>query len=174
MALGKGYDGQDCSLARALELVGERWTLLVLRDCFFGVRRFSDLQSRLDVPRAVLSARLAALVDAGLLRRVEQLPGRPEYLLTERALSLWPALYALTRWGAQQGEQGSTRVFVHADCATPIDPIDVDGRCPRCGTRPGPGDLEIHPGPGVTRHRDDPVSRALRKPHRLLTPVQTQ
>jgi DNA-binding HxlR family transcriptional regulator len=170
MALGKGYGGQDCSLARALELVGERWTLLVLRDCFFGVRRFSDLQAHLDVPRAVLSARLSALVDAGLLRRVETVPGRPEYLLTERALSLWPALYALTRWGARQGG-GPTRLFVHIGCGTQIDD---DGRCPACGVRPGPADLEIHPAPGAHRRRDDPVTRALREPHRLLTPVLTQ
>lgn len=172
MALGKGYEGQDCSLARALELVGERWTLLVLRDCFFGVRRFTDLHTRLDVPKAVLSTRLAALVEAGLLRRVEDVPGRPEYLLTERALALWPALYALTRWGAGQFG-GPTRLFVHADCATPATPIDDEGRCPRCALRPGPGDLEIHPAPGAAPRRDDPVSRALRKPHRLLTPVDT-
>lgn len=171
MALGKGYDGQDCSLARALEVVGERWTLLVLRDCFFGVRRFTDLQAHLDVPRAVLSARLAALVDAELLRRVEYLPGRHEYLLTERAQALWPALHALTRWGARQHGDGSpTRLFIHVGCGTQIDD---DARCPRCGVRPEPGELETRPGPAATGRRDDPVSRALRKPHRLLTPLDT-
>jgi DNA-binding HxlR family transcriptional regulator len=171
MPLGKGYDGQDCSLARALEVVGERWTLLVLRDCFFGVRRFSDLRAHLDVPRAVLSARLGALVDAGLLRRVEYLPNRHEYLLTARAEALWPVLYGLTRWGAKQsGEDRPSRLFFHVDCGTQIDD---EGRCPRCAVRSEPGDLETRPGPAATTRRDDPVSRALRSPHRLLTPVVT-
>ena len=78
------YESQDCSLARALEDVGERWTLLVLRDCFFGVRRFTDLQAHLDISRAVLSARLADLVESGLLDRREYAPGRSEYELTEQ------------------------------------------------------------------------------------------
>src|SRR5690349_24929986 len=89
MPLGTDYAGQDCSLARALEVVGERWTLLVLRDCFFGVRRFSDLRAHLDISRAVLSARLADLVEAGLLARREPAPGRVEYELTEQGLALW-------------------------------------------------------------------------------------
>ena len=67
MALGVDYARQDCSLARALEVVGERWTLLILRDCFLGVRRFSDFDAHLDISKAVLTQRLAALVEAGLL-----------------------------------------------------------------------------------------------------------
>ena len=71
MALGTDYARQDCSLARALELVGERWTLLILRDAFFGVRRFSDFEVHLDISKAVLAQRLAALVEVGLLARTE-------------------------------------------------------------------------------------------------------
>ena len=71
MPLGTDYSGQDCSLARALELVGERWTMLILRDCFLGVRRFSDLQAHLDISRAVLSQRLGQLVADGLLQRTD-------------------------------------------------------------------------------------------------------
>src|SRR2546423_15667325 len=67
--LGKDYEGQDCSLARALEVVGERWTLLIVRDAFYGVRRFSDFAAHLDIPRAVLSDRLAGLVEDGLMQR---------------------------------------------------------------------------------------------------------
>ena len=67
MPLGTDYAGQPCSLARTLEIVGERWTLLIVRDLFFGVRRFSDLQRHLDIPRAVLASRLAALVEAGVV-----------------------------------------------------------------------------------------------------------
>ena len=76
MALPRDYDGQACALARSLEVVGERWTLLILRDLFFGVRRFSDLQAHLDVPRAVLSARLARLVETGIVERRPYGPGR--------------------------------------------------------------------------------------------------
>src|ERR687893_716024 len=87
MPLGSDYERQNCSLARSLEVVGERWTLLILRDLFFCVRRFTDLQRHLDIPRAVLSARLAALVDQGLVERRPYGGGRdalrePHRLLT--------------------------------------------------------------------------------------------
>ena len=104
MPLGTDYARQDCSLARSLEVVGERWTLLILRDCFFGVRRFSDFQAHLDISRAVLSARLDALVADGLLTRTGT--GHPEYALTEDAMGLWPALYALGRWGDRRTTPG--------------------------------------------------------------------
>jgi DNA-binding HxlR family transcriptional regulator len=90
MPLGSDYEGQDCALARALEVVGERWTLLVLRDCLFGVRRFSDLLAHLDISRAVLAARLADLVDAGLLERHEYRPGRTTTASRRRARSCGP------------------------------------------------------------------------------------
>src|SRR3954447_23257583 len=81
MPLGTDYARQDCSLARALELIGERWTLLILRDAFWGVHRFTDFQAPLDVSRAVLSARLEALVADGLLTRTGT--GHSTYHLTE-------------------------------------------------------------------------------------------
>jgi DNA-binding HxlR family transcriptional regulator len=179
MALGKYYEQQDCSLARSLEVVGERWTLLVLRDCLFGVRRFSDLRERLDIPRAMLAARLTALVDEGLLERREYRPGRDEYLPTDQAVALWPAIYALMQWGERYrgSDHGRRRLFRHATCpAQPADPADAqikpDGLCPACGTRPGPVELEMRPGPGHDPSiRGDEVTRALRTPHRLLTPL---
>ena len=67
--LGKDYEGQDCSIARSLEVVGERWTLLIVRDAFYGVRRFNDFQAHLDIPKAVLSDRLSGLVEEGMLER---------------------------------------------------------------------------------------------------------
>jgi DNA-binding HxlR family transcriptional regulator len=76
--LPREYEAQSCPLARSLEIVGERWTLLILRDLFFGVRRFGELQARLDIPRAVLSARLATLVESGLVERRPYRPGRDE------------------------------------------------------------------------------------------------
>src|SRR3712207_4660988 len=95
------YDGQVCSVARALEVVGERWTLLILRDAFLGVRRFDDFQRNLGIARNVLNARLQRLVEEGLLERrlYQQRPERYEYCLTEQGQDLWPALVALMQWG---------------------------------------------------------------------------
>ncbi|MEJ2867355.1 helix-turn-helix domain-containing protein [Actinomycetospora sp. OC33-EN08] len=164
MPLGQGYPRQDCAIARALELVGDRWTLLVLRDCFFGVHRFADLVARLDVPRAVLTDRLARLVEAGLL-----VPDGRSYRVTEAAWPLWPALRALAAFGeqAQAESGGSVRRFAHAGCGTDTT---ADGWCPTCRIVPPPPDLVVRAvgGPG---RRDDAVSVALREPHRLLTPL---
>ncbi|RAY12259.1 transcriptional regulator [Actinomadura craniellae] len=164
MALGKDYAGQNCSIARALEVVGERWTLLIIRDAFFGVRRFSDFLAHLDCPRAVLSGRLQTLVESGVLTK-----RLGEYTLTESGRELWPIVYMLGQWGGRHfSADGPTRVLVHAECGTPIDPA---GDCPPCGV-PGvpPTDLEVHTVPGRDL-RDDPVARALRSPHRLLEPL---
>ena len=163
MPLGSDYAGQTCSLARTLEVVGERWTLLILRDLFFGVRRFSDLQRHLDIPRAVLAARLAALVEAGI---VEPDP----YRLTDAGEELWPSVHALMQWGERhQSARGPRRVFAHANCG--ID-LDAGGRCPSCGLAPPAGALVMRPGPGATApSRDDAVTLALREPRRLLEPL---
>src|SRR5690349_4757082 len=95
--LGKDYEGQDCALARALEVVGERWTLLIIRDAFYGVQRFSDFQAHLDIPRAILAQRLNGLVDTGILERSPDVAhaGRQLYRLTAAGRELWPALHAL-------------------------------------------------------------------------------
>ncbi|MDI2128660.1 winged helix-turn-helix transcriptional regulator [Yinghuangia seranimata] len=174
MALGKDYAGQDCALARALELVGERWTLLVVRDVFYGVRRFSDFQAHLDIPRAVLTARLSALVDGGVLerRRYQDSPPRDEYVLTEAGVALWPAVYALAQWAVAflPTAAGAIREFAHVTCDAVVDPA---GLCAVCGRVPPATELETRPGPGMaTYHRDDPVSVALRRPHRLIEPLQ--
>src|SRR3954465_8401532 len=94
---------RDCSLARSFELIGDRWTLLILRSAMYGVRRFDDFQAELDVPRSVLSARLAALVDAGIRERQEEREGgrraRIEYPLTDRGGELGLPFFAMTAWG---------------------------------------------------------------------------
>jgi DNA-binding HxlR family transcriptional regulator len=167
MALGVDYVRQDCSLARALEVVGERWTLLILRDCFLGVRRFSDFEAHLDISKAVLTTRLSALVDAGLLERVGA--GHAEYVVTDRARDLWPAMFALTQWGESLSERGPRRIFEHAGCG---GRVHRTGACGACGDVPGPEDLQTRPGPGAdSTVRDDAVSKALRVPHRLLEPL---
>src|SRR3954447_25595170 len=101
--LGNDYRRQDCALARALETVGERWTLLIVRDAFHGVQRFSDFQAHLDIPKAVLSDRLAGLVEDGVLDRLPdpEHAGRRLYRLTPAGRELWPALHALLVWGGR-------------------------------------------------------------------------
>lgn len=171
MAMGTDYAAQDCSLARALEIVGERWTLLVVRDSLFGVRRFSDFQHHLGMSKAVLSQRLSALVDHGLLSR-ERVGGREEYRPTEILVDLWPALHALTVWGerAVPAQDGPRRVFRHEPCG---GELDDHGSCPQCGTVPAAGRVVTSPGPGVTATpRPNTVSRALRAPRRLLEPIR--
>jgi DNA-binding HxlR family transcriptional regulator len=168
--LGTGYAGQACNLARALEVVGERWTMLVLRDCFYGVRRFSDLLAHLDISRAVLTDRLNTLVAAGVLdRRMDG--GQPAYALTDAGAALWPSLYGLLRWGTRfaPGATAPPRRFVHYLCETELDEI---GRCTYCGMLPPAGDVVTVPEPVDGGGRTDPVSLALREPHRLLTPLE--
>jgi DNA-binding HxlR family transcriptional regulator len=172
MPLGTDYDRQTCSLARTLEVVGERWTLLIVRDLFMGIQRFSDLVAHLDIPRAILSSRLTALTDAGLVERRPYAPGRDEFFLTAAGEDLWPSVYALTQWGERHrcAGGGARRLYLHAACGTELDPA---GDCPTCELTPGPDDVETRPGPGRDRPlRDDAVSVALRAPHRLLTPLR--
>jgi DNA-binding HxlR family transcriptional regulator len=168
MALGKDYEGQDCALARALEILGERWTLLVVRDAFYGVRRYNDFLAHLGAPRAVLAARLQALVDAEVLERrpYQETPLRHEYVLTERGRELWPAINALIHWGGEYlSPDGPVRIVAHAACGTRVDRT---GACPTCGGYVPPDRLEVRPGPAADGRRDDPVSLALREPHPMF------
>ncbi|GLW07981.1 ArsR family transcriptional regulator [Microtetraspora sp. NBRC 13810] len=170
MALGKNYDGQDCSLAKALELIGERWTLLVIRDALYGVRRFGDFLAHLEIPRAVLSQRLGMLVEAGLFtrRRYQESPPRDEYVLTEIGQELWPTVYTLAKWGERHLSREPMRLFHHVGCGAELDQGAV---CPPCGVRPALSQIEVRPGPGLDREKRDQVTLALRQPHRLLEPL---
>jgi DNA-binding HxlR family transcriptional regulator len=164
----RDYTGQDCSLARALEVIGERWTLLVLRDCFFGVRHFGDFLAHLDIPRAVLADRLKTLVAEGVLERRPH-AGEVHYLLTKQGLELWSTVYTLAQWGERwYSPRGARRTFRHATCGTELTP---SGSCPACDVMPPPTDIVIQQGPGADPTlRTDRVSQALRSgPHRLLT-----
>ncbi|GAA2459715.1 winged helix-turn-helix transcriptional regulator [Streptomyces mauvecolor] len=175
MALGKDYDyaAQECSIARALEIVGERWTLLVVRDALYGVRRYNDFLVHLKIPRAVLAARLQSLTEAGVLekRRYQESPPRDEYVPTELGRALWPALRALGLWGrAFNPDARPMRTFHHAECGTELGSY---GECRTCGRAIDPEDVEMRPGPGLGPAAD-PVSRALRAPRRLLQPLENQ
>jgi DNA-binding HxlR family transcriptional regulator len=169
--LGKDYVDQDCALARALEVVGERWTLLILRDAFYGVRRFNDFQAHLDIPKAVLADRLSALVADGLLERVRDPDhgGRHLYQLTPSGRDLWPAIHALMSWGGRH-RQTNSRLFRHAVCGTILDD---EGWCSNCEVVPVPEEIVTEVRKGRTPRRSDPVAVALRAPHRLLEPLET-
>jgi len=120
------YRPIDCSIARSLSLLGERWTILVLREAFSGVRRFDDIQQNTGAPRQVLSARLAHLVEQDVLRRVPyQEPGqrqRYEYRLTEKGLDLYPVLVGLLEWGDKYlaDESGPSVALTHKACGSPV------------------------------------------------------
>src|SRR5919205_1085242 len=92
---------QPCSIGRAMEVLGERWTFMILRECFYGVRRFSDMQRNLGIARNILPTRLQALVRHGILerRRYREEPERYEYRLTPAGRDLYPAVVTIMRWG---------------------------------------------------------------------------
>jgi DNA-binding HxlR family transcriptional regulator len=120
------YDTANCNIAAALAIVGEKWTFLVLREAFNGVRRFDDMQRRTGAPRQVLSNRLAGLVSDGILRktryREEGQRPRTEYRLTEKGIELFPVIAALLAWGDKYaGWSGGPAVeLTHRDCGEPV------------------------------------------------------
>ncbi|MFF5263570.1 winged helix-turn-helix transcriptional regulator [Actinomadura viridis] len=149
MALPRTYASQNCSIARALEVVGDRWTLLVLRSAFEGVRRFDDFQEELGVARNVLTDRLTRLCEEGLLRRVryQERPGRHEYRLTRKGVELWPAMMTLLTWGDKHYAPAGPPVVVgHRGCA---GALTADLTCDHCGARLQPDQVEPRPGPGA-------------------------
>lgn len=150
LVLHNTYAGQNCSVARALEVVGERWTILIVRDAFLGVRRFDDFQRSLGVARNVLNTRLQRLVDTGILerRRYQERPARHEYRLTDMGRDLWPAVVALMQWGDRWlgAADGAPLVVVHRECGGTI----TDRRtCAACGAGLDVRDVEVAPGPGA-------------------------
>ena len=150
LVLYNTYEGQSCSVARALEIVGERWTFLILRDAFLGIRRFDDFQRSLGVARNVLQARLQRLTDAGVLERrlYQERPPRFEYRLTERGRDLWPALVSLMQWGDRHlaGDAGPPLAVEHRDCGGSVDERRT---CATCGTQVDVRDVVATPGPGA-------------------------
>ena len=148
--LDRTYPGQICSVARALEVVGERWSLLILRDALFGFTRFEDFRSRLGIASNVLTARLERLVDEGLLERrlYQEHPKRFEYVLTEKGRGLGPALMMLMKWGDEHypTEAGPPVATLHRGCG---GKVDRRMRCGRCGERVEFQDVELATGPGL-------------------------
>jgi len=145
--LNRDYEGQNCSVARALEVVGERWSLLIVRDVFLGLRRFEELQQNLGIARNVLTDRLNRLVEEGVLERVRysERPERFEYRLTRKGRDLDIALSGLRQWGDKYVSERPPRVLRRKSDRKPV----VAALVPR-GTRALSSEqVELVPGPGL-------------------------
>ena len=140
----------NCSLAQTLEIIGERWTLLILRDVFYGTKRFGQFERSLGIAKNILAARLRVLIDEGILeKRGSDEGSHAEYVLTEAGLELQPILLSMTHWGDKHrpNPKGDRLVFVEKDTGEPIRRMTVvsaDGR------ELGPRDVHSTPGTGVS------------------------
>jgi DNA-binding HxlR family transcriptional regulator len=156
--LQRDYPDQVCSIARSLEVIGERWTLLILRDAVLGAERFEEFEDSLGIASNVLTNRLKGLCEQGVLQRLpdEKRPGRPRYVLTDKGRELAPALLVLIKWGDRHypAPGGPPRLTLHAGCG---GNVDADFRCERCGQHAGRGEIELPPGPGAPRAQRSPT-----------------
>jgi DNA-binding HxlR family transcriptional regulator len=147
--LGDDYKGQNCSIARTLELIGERWTVLVLRDVFLGIRRFDALQRDLGVARNVLASRLERLVAEGILEKTpyQQRPLRHEYRLSEQGLDLWPTIVELMQWGDRHAAPDGPPILIrHRGCGGVLGERRT---CTVCGKPLSVREVRAEPGPGA-------------------------
>jgi DNA-binding HxlR family transcriptional regulator len=127
------FDDMKCSIARTLNLIGEWWTPLILRDIFFGVRRFEPLLHHLGISRNILTDRLQTLVDHQILERrlYQERPARYEYVLTERGRDLFPILVAVMEWGNKWlADSGPPTELIHQECGQVVKPVFI---CSACG-----------------------------------------
>jgi DNA-binding HxlR family transcriptional regulator len=148
--LGNDYDSQTCSLAGALEVVGERWSLLIVRNVLLGLRRFDEIQAQLGIARNVLQTRLTRLLEEEVLekRLYQEHPPRCEYRLTDKGLDLWPAIVALMQWGDRYAipPAGAPILLEHRGCGGAVDAHRI---CERCDARLSVRDVRALPGPGA-------------------------
>ncbi len=149
------FSDQHCSVARTLDIIGEWWTLLILRDLFYGVRRFEALLEQLGISRKVLTNRLQRLIEEDILRKepYQQNPVRYEYRLTEKGLDLIPVLLTMMRWGDRWlVEEDEVAVeFIHKDCGEVIVP---EVRCQHCNETLTARNLRPRPGPGAEKNAE--------------------
>ena len=148
------YDTENCTIGAALAIVGEKWTFLVLREAFNGVRRFDDIRRRISAPRQILSDRLTRLVAEGLLRKVpyreDGQRSRDEYRLTDKGLDLYPVLVALMEWGDKHevGSAGPQVLLRHRDCG---EPVRLEMSCAAGHVVESPREVTPVPGPGARK-----------------------
>jgi DNA-binding HxlR family transcriptional regulator len=141
------FENVNCSVAQCLEVVGEWWSLLIVRDAFLGVRRFDDFQARLGISRNILNDRLNHL--AGVLERVpyQEHPPRSEYRLTDKGRDLWHVVTAMRQWGDRWAAPDGPPVKMrHKDCGRVVRAVAV---CSHCGERLDVRSVTVVPGPGA-------------------------
>ena len=147
--LGKNYDSQVCSAARALELVGERWSLLIIRNALFaGATRFNDFLT-LGIATNILKTRLDGFVDAGIMERrsTPEAPEHFDYVLTDKGRELASVIVALTEWGDRwAAPAGPPILYVHSTCD---GPLTLQMSCANCGLVHDPSEIGVRPGPGM-------------------------
>jgi DNA-binding HxlR family transcriptional regulator len=138
---------ERCSVARSVAVIGDRWTLMLLRDCFLGIRRFDDFQARLGISRAIVADRLKRLTDEGVLRReaYQDRPARHEYRLTEKGLALHPVIMAIVHWGDAfyAGADGPPLLHRHRTCGCDFAPVMT---CSECGEPVAAREVEVRAG----------------------------
>ena len=145
----KSFTGMDCSVAQCLEVVGEWWSMLIIRDTFLGVTRFDDFQRRLGISRNILNDRLNTLVEAGVLTRMpySEHPPRHDYRLTDKGRDLWPVLTTMRQWGDKHAApDGPPLELIHGACGERSQAVLT---CSACGERVGARDVKAIPGPGA-------------------------
>src|SRR5262245_32060153 len=156
----EAFAQQNCSIARSLSFLGERWTMLVLREIFLGGRRFDEIQGELGIASNVLSGRLSTLVDEGILerRRYSERPERFEYRLTDSGRDLLPVVLSLLRWGDTHldWKSGPPLEVVHTDCDHPFHQV---GTCSHCGGELDTRNVRARPGPGANKRNRDRAAR---------------
>lgn len=138
---------QPCSVARSTAVIGDRWTLMILRDCFLGVRRFEAFQERLGISRTIIADRLKLLTDEGVLKKVayQERPVRHEYRLTEKGLDLYPVILAIVSWGDRHyaDQRGPPIIRRHKACGCDFQPVMT---CSECGGAVEARDVEARAG----------------------------
>jgi DNA-binding HxlR family transcriptional regulator len=143
-------EDEACSVARTISVIGDRWTLLILRDAFLRVRRFEEFERRLGITRHILADRLKKLAAAGVLARTayQQRPKRYDYRLTDKGLDLQAVLLALVHWGDMHmaGERGRPTLYQHRDCGSLFDPVVS---CSACGGTITARNVRVLDGPGA-------------------------
>jgi DNA-binding HxlR family transcriptional regulator len=141
---------EPCSLARTVAVIGDRWSLLILRECFLRKRRFEAFQASLGITRHLLAERLKKLVRFGVLRRIpyQESPKRYEYILTQKGLDLYPIIMSIVHWGNVHmvDARGRPMLHEHKSCGKLFDPVMT---CSECGEPIAAKGVHVHPGPGA-------------------------
>ena len=162
---------EPCSLARTVGVIGDRWTLLILRECFLRTRRFEGFQSALGITRHLLAERLKKLVRLGILRRIpyQESPKRHEYILTQKGLDLYPIIMSIVHWGDTHmvDERGRPLLHEHKNCGKMFDPVLV---CSECGEPVTAKGVHVHPGPG----KRQPAAAAAEPPRMAKTNARSR